>query len=273
MSADRAVGVEPGASAHRSGPGLRRSLLRFATWALVGCVPFWGAGLAFGKIPWLPQLPWAALGAVAPAAVAVVLARREGVLAELGAELRPRGRPGWWVAAVAVGLGPTLLDALRHGPWSPPSVPVLTALFGLYVLGALGEELGWAGFAQPRLLRLTGSVWASGVLLGAYWAAWHLVPYLLTGRPVEWVAWQTLQVVLFRCVIVGLAAGSGGGVWLAVLIHALSNLAWTALPSGGAAYDPAFVDAVLSPLAVLSLAGGARAWRQRQTRCPAAGAS
>jgi CAAX protease family protein len=41
-------------------------------------------------------------------------------------------------------------------------------------LGALVEELGWTGFATPRL-RLRHSVLATGLLMGILWAAWHLL--------------------------------------------------------------------------------------------------
>lgn len=41
-------------------------------------------------------------------------------------------------------------------------------------LGALVEELGWTGFAIPRLRRRYG-VLATGLLVGILWAAWHLL--------------------------------------------------------------------------------------------------
>ena len=51
---------------------------------------------------------------------------------------------------------------------------------------------------------------------------------------------------------------------MAVFVHALSNLAWSTAPSGGAYYDPAFVDLLLLPIAVACLAAGHVAWTRRQ---------
>ena len=245
---------------------LWHSLARFGAWTLLAAAPFYLAGGLFGRISWFPSvLPWSALALVVPATVAVVLGRREGRTADLARQLRlvPR-HLGWWVVAAAVGAGPTLVDAARHGPWTPPAAVSLAALFAVYLVAALGEELGWTGFAMPRLLAATGSVWLTGLALGTFWMIWHAIPFIQTGHGAPWVAFQSLQIVLGRCIIVGVCAASGGRVWLAVLIHALSDLAWSAAPSGGALYDPAFVDLLLLPLSVAALIAGARrarAWR------------
>jgi hypothetical protein len=58
-------------------------------------------------------------------------------------------------------------------------------LFGLIVgLGAgVFEELGWTGFAIPRL-RLRHGALAAGVLLGMVWGAWHILVNLwASGTP------------------------------------------------------------------------------------------
>ncbi len=49
------------------------------------------------------------------------------------------------------------------------------------LLGGFGEELGWTGFAIPRL-RLRHGVLATGLFVGALWGVWH---YLVTPA---WVA-------------------------------------------------------------------------------------
>ncbi|HRZ89881.1 MAG TPA: CPBP family glutamic-type intramembrane protease, partial [Spirochaetia bacterium] len=46
--------------------------------------------------------------------------------------------------------------------------------------GPLGEELGWRGYALPRLRR-TRSTTASGLLLGLVWGFWHLPLWLMSG--------------------------------------------------------------------------------------------
>jgi membrane protease YdiL (CAAX protease family) len=56
----------------------------------------------------------------------------------------------------------------------PPGL--VAALF----IGSLQEELGWRGYALPRLLSRWGGVRAS-LVLGAAWACWHIPLYGLDG--------------------------------------------------------------------------------------------
>lgn len=59
------------------------------------------------------------------------------------------------------------------------------AEFGLAILGGLTagifEEIGWTGFAIPRLREKAGTV-ATGLLVGFLWGLWHL-PLFLPGDP------------------------------------------------------------------------------------------
>lgn len=53
--------------------------------------------------------------------------------------------------------------------WSVALIFAFNLLFG----GTLGEEIGWRGFALPRLLEKFGPLQAS-FILGVVWALWHL---------------------------------------------------------------------------------------------------
>jgi membrane protease YdiL (CAAX protease family) len=44
------------------------------------------------------------------------------------------------------------------------------------------EELGWTGFAIPALRKRHG-VLATGVIVGIWWSAWHLLPNVWAARP------------------------------------------------------------------------------------------
>ncbi|MEP6790176.1 MAG: CPBP family intramembrane glutamic endopeptidase, partial [Ramlibacter sp.] len=76
-----------------------------------------------------------------------------------------------------------LLDGLLLGfdtrsAWmgSPPTFLVASFLWLLVITS--GEEIGWRGFALPRLLALGWHpAWAS-LALGAVWGLWHLPLYL-----------------------------------------------------------------------------------------------
>jgi membrane protease YdiL (CAAX protease family) len=51
----------------------------------------------------------------------------------------------------------------------------------VFVLVA-GEEIGWRGFALPRLLPRFGP-WVASALLGVVWAVWHLPLFYMRGMP------------------------------------------------------------------------------------------
>jgi hypothetical protein len=95
-----------------------------------------------------------------------------------------------------------------------------------FVTSGLGEELGWRGFALPRLQR-TRSALTSSVLISLAWAGWHLpaffyVPsYVALGPSV--VPGFFLGILAGAIVLTWLYNSSGGSVLAAVLWHASFN--------------------------------------------------
>ena len=84
-------------------------------------------------------------------------------------------------AAVLLGLSLTSLDYLPAIVTTNDKISVLLVGLVTGLLGGFGEELGWTGFAIPRL-RLRHSVMATGLFVGAMWGVWH---YLVTPA---WIA-------------------------------------------------------------------------------------
>jgi uncharacterized protein len=96
--------------------------------------------------------------------------------------LRRRVACRWY--AIALLTAPLLMSAilLTLSLFSPGFLPGIFATgakgslmaFGLAVGFAAGifEELGWTGFAIPRLRKRFG-VWATGLIMGLIWAVWH----------------------------------------------------------------------------------------------------
>lgn len=142
------------------------------------------------------------------------------------------GRTGLKWIAVAVGL-PILISAmvvvlnamLLGKPISiaPNEAPVLTLILGLLVVG---EEIGWRGFALPRLKTRFNSLTAS-LILGGLWATWHLpnsfipgLEYYLTAFPL-FLVYVVSMTVLFTW----LSNHTRGSVWIAWLFHAAINVA------------------------------------------------
>jgi uncharacterized protein len=134
-----------------------------------------------------PRFLFIALTApVAPAAVGLLLtglvAGRAGYRDMLARLLRWRVGVRWY--AVALLTAPLLTVAvlialaLRSTEFFPAILTKPDPL-GLLVPGVVGgliagfcEELGWTGFAIPRL-RLRYGVFATGLLVGVVWGAWH----------------------------------------------------------------------------------------------------
>jgi uncharacterized protein len=95
--------------------------------------------------------------------------------------LRWRVRPVWYLAAILI---PALFSAcgfllgLAFGKPAPPAPALqvwlsLPLLLVALVIPAVLEEVGWRGFALPRLHRRLGPLTAS-LVLGVVWAGMHL---------------------------------------------------------------------------------------------------
>jgi membrane protease YdiL (CAAX protease family) len=98
----------------------------------------------------------------------------------------------WWYA-VALLTAPVVMTAtlLALSFTSPAFLPgIFTSdqktsilLIGLAVGVSAGvfEELGWTGFAIPTLRRRR-PVFATGLIVGVWWSAWHLLPNVWSSR-------------------------------------------------------------------------------------------
>lgn len=225
-----------------------RSLARFAAVALVVCLPLWllGARANLGGLLGGVNLPLSALTFMAPALVAVVVSVREGDLPRLLARVRDfSGAYRWWWLGVAAC---ALAWVVGSPPgWTLPSVGLVISASGLYLVGALGEELGWSAYGLEHARRLPGGAWAAAAVMSAIWLVFHAVPYLQTGNRPWWIAGMLVQIVGSRFLLVGTSLLGRNFLWPAVLIHAFANVVWTLSPYAGARFNPWLANAVLIP--------------------------
>jgi membrane protease YdiL (CAAX protease family) len=60
-------------------------------------------------------------------------------------------------------------------------------LFALFFILAIGEQVGWTGYATDPL-QDRWSALTTGIILGLVTAIWHLVPLIQMGRAPIWMA-------------------------------------------------------------------------------------
>lgn len=143
------------------------------------------------------------------AAITLLVARhgRSGAWDEVRGLLRWRLGLGWWavallgpVAILLAGIGVVAAVGIEVTGWSDPEQWYLVVPVFAYVVffgGPLGEELGWRGWALPRLQSLTSPVVAS-LGIGAVWSLWHWPLFIVEGTVQQStpVAAFALQIVL-----------------------------------------------------------------------------
>jgi membrane protease YdiL (CAAX protease family) len=86
--------------------------------------------------------------------------------------------------------------------------------------GPLGEELGWRGYALPRLLMKWNALTAS-MVLGLVWTLWHVPAFFLAGvmgQSFSGFGWWALDTFGFTIVITWLFLRANGNVLVAGLI-------------------------------------------------------
>jgi membrane protease YdiL (CAAX protease family) len=226
-------------------------------------------------IPAAPGLVLVLLGSNVPSLLAIVLTAivlgRGALRKLLGRLLIWRVDPRWYLVVV---LGPAALaggmvafNAFVGGPAISINVPLFAAVimlaFFIFPGSALGEEIGWRGYALPRLQPGRSALSAS-LILGVIWAFFHL-PLFFTGQ-----AFRSPK-LLVPFVVSGLALSviltwvynsTGGSLLLVVLLHATANLPLSLLlePLGSRAMVPFLLYVglmVVAAIVVVIVAGSA----------------
>lgn len=165
--------------------------------------------------------------------VAAVLADGRRGLRDLWRRLT-HWRIAWWWYAVAVGgtaalaLGSRYLNSAVTGVAPPPVLDFAQyptwALIGLVTLvadpGPLGEDPGWRGYAQPRMLERWSSL-SAGIALGAIWGVWHVPAFFIPGMPQVAISipWFLAGTVGISVLMVWVSNRCGGSAIPAILIH------------------------------------------------------
>lgn len=191
-----------------------------------------------------PALSWLwLLGVFAPALVAIAVTGRvegsEGVRALLRQALKWRVKARWYGFAVGyiavIKLSVAVIERLFTGAWPPfghegPVVLLVATLLSAPV--QIGEELGWRGFALPRLADRMG-LRAASLVLGVIWAGWHLPQFALRTADTyhqSFPIWS-FEVIGISVAMAWLYGKTGGSVLLTMLMHAAVNNIKDIVPS------------------------------------------
>jgi hypothetical protein len=136
---------------------------------------------------------------------------------------------------------PGELDRMIEALGGTPITVIFALALGAFIdEGGTLEELGWRGFALPRLIDRMASPLSATMAIGVLWWAWHLpreITTLMGGAPLPgFLIGQTKFLVLcvaLSVVITLVFNRTGGSVWAGILIHGGTNV-WSKALSGPA---------------------------------------
>ena len=186
------------------------------------------------------------LGVFAPALIALVLTEREKgtggratTLALVSRIFKWRVGALWYVFAIgyipAVKLSVALVHRIVTGAWprfgqEPWYLMAAAIMISTWVQA--GEEIGWRGYALPRLSERFGLA-AASVVLGIIWATWHLPLFFF---PESSILGQSFPLYLLQVTALSVAMAwlywrTGGSLLLVMLLHAAVNNTKDIVPS------------------------------------------
>jgi membrane protease YdiL (CAAX protease family) len=245
--------------------------------------------VAFANLEFLQHSPMTSMSvglfAVAVLPVAFVVAsawsRNPSVRDYLASLVRFRGVWGWLLVGAALfpalqvisllvnrfAYGqPILSDQFPNMSVGLIGLVVVKFLYQFFFFNGVGEETGWRGFAMPRLqARISPLVTA--LIIGLFWAPWHLFLWRAVGSPVGtvhfWVGQSALH-LLSSVFIVWICDRAYGSILVAGVTHACANTVMAFIPLQG--MRGLYVTYLVAAL-ILSLAG--RMWKRLPQSHPA----
>lgn len=201
------------------------------------------------------------LGTFAPSLVAISLTARrhgnDGVRELFGRILRgPIPARGFAIALtymLVIKLTAAVVHRFAFDAWPRFNTSELFVIPFAIVISTFtqaGEELGWRGYALPRMADRMGLA-AASVLLGVLWAVWHLPLFYVREADTFHGSFPAyaLSVTALSVAIAWLYTQSRGGLLLPMLLHAAVNNTKDIVPSG-----------LADPPGVFSLAASRIAW-------------
>ena len=130
----------------------------------------------------------------------------------------------------------------------PQHLLMVVSLFIFMMIGIWGEEIGWRGFALPKLQEKYHPLLAS-LILGAIWAIWHLPLFFLEGsqQAQQGMTFFFLATLGYSILYSWIYNGSGESLFMIWLLHSINNatVSYTTLFFKPLIKEPIFSLAVL----------------------------
>ena len=171
------------------------------------------------------------LGLFGPALAALIVVAltegKTGLKGLLGRIVRWRVGVRWYLIALGLPALLALAAASMHlllGAPTPFHLGELSILEPILFVLVVGEELGWRGYALPRLLA-TRSALAASLILGVLWGAWHLPTFFISGTPQHGIPFSAfvLLTTAYSVVFTWIYLHTLGSVLIATLLHGAIN--------------------------------------------------
>jgi uncharacterized protein len=143
------------------------------------------------------------------------------------------------------------------------AMPINGLLTAFLSPGPLGEEPGWRGFALPRLIKL--GEWQSVIVLGLFWAFWHLPVAIMfpawrelfAGQSVDlgtWLVFYPVSVLALTMMLSKIWKWSGQSVFVCILFHGVVNSTFQITDKVSTPYSTTVSFAILVLLMLIAAA-------------------
>jgi membrane protease YdiL (CAAX protease family) len=165
-------------------------VIKYFILVIILSIPFYVLGAFVNLTKYIPiQLPISALIFLCPMLAAIILTGKYGKKGDLKLllnrvfDFKKIKNQRWLLPAVL--LIPVLLFlsylVMLVVHYALPNLEIklsTAAVFAvLFFIGAIGEEVGWAGFVTDPLQQRFGALMAA-LVIGSVWAVWHIIPFM-----------------------------------------------------------------------------------------------
>jgi uncharacterized protein len=226
----------------RQGSRKSRGIAFLLAW-IVSALVWLAFTILFDHAPFSPALVGLTLVSVIPVAFVISMSysRIPTVKHHVSSLIRLRGVWGWSLLALVIYPALVLLSIpISHLLSRQPVTAQQLSGTGLALIGliaikfsyqflffnATGEEVGWRGFALPRLQAHTSPLTAS-LILAFFWVPWHFMLWKAQGEPVMtwnfWLGSNSLLIVLSSVISAWFFNRSKGSILVAGIDHAAEN--------------------------------------------------